>query len=54
MTEAPECTCSTWWIDPDTGYEYDRGGGDRERRWSRDPECPVHARTKPKTEESGE
>lgn len=47
MTEEPtaevdECTCSTWWVDIDTGCEYDQGGGDRERRWSRDPECPVH------------
>jgi hypothetical protein len=39
-----ECECSTWWVDPDTGTEYDQGGGDRIRMISSEPppDCPVH------------
>jgi hypothetical protein len=39
------CTCSRWWLDPDTGDEYDQGGGDRiaMRSSDPDPDCPVHS-----------
>lgn len=42
-----ECECIYYYVDPDTGAEYESGGGDRLQLTVRHPDCPLHGDIRP-------